>query len=188
MILNGSAIYLSLVLLWPTLSNFNFSVCMSVYSSNCRAFKSYTSQITYPFPVYNETIRAQGVQNTFYEDNKNICKDWVICDYRYAKFFNFFSFIIKLIEVDPELCMCTLFIINRLSEIDPEEFSSGASIRGYPVDVTNDLIQKGISALANNQMVTHRAKSTDSDPTSLGTVRRIAIDRKEYVPLFELTW
>ena len=57
------------------------------------------------------------------------------------------------------------------------EFNSQRSVKNFPTEVSNQLIERGATALSVNDMVVSRSRSVASNVGSLGTVRRLAIDK-----------
>lgn len=60
-----------------------------------------------------------------------------------------------------------------------EEFESGNSIKNLPIEITDEMIDKYATELHSNSMVVDRNRSAASGKESLGTVRRLAIERAE---------
>ena len=64
----------------------------------------------------------------------------------------------------------------RFTEIG-EDFASLVSVRNARIDVTDELIERCATTLSTNDMVVGRARSAKSNPSTVGTVRRLAIDK-----------
>ena len=62
---------------------------------------------------------------------------------------------------------------------DEEDFESNMSIQNYPIDVTDQMIERCATQLSQNSLVTDRARSAKADGQSLGTVRQLAIGKSQ---------
>ena len=65
---------------------------------------------------------------------------------------------------------------HRITEIG-DDFTSQASVRNAKIDVSDELIERCATTLSTNEMVVGRVRSAKSNPSSMGTVRRLAVDK-----------
>ena len=67
---------------------------------------------------------------------------------------------------------------SNYSDENPNEFESSASVRGYPIEVPDMLVERAATALSTNDMVVDRQRSA-GHLASAGTARRIAMDMSQ---------
>ena len=65
------------------------------------------------------------------------------------------------------------------SETEASEFDSNYSVRNYPIEVSDRLIERCATQLSTNDMVVGRSRSLADNPVSVGTVRMLAQDKSK---------
>ena len=65
------------------------------------------------------------------------------------------------------------------SHTDTSEFDSNYSVRNYPIEVSDRLIERCATQLSTNDMVVGRTRSIGDNPGSIGTARMLAQDKSK---------
>ena len=65
------------------------------------------------------------------------------------------------------------------SKTDTSDFDSNYSVRNYPIEVSERLIERCATQLSTNNMVVSRSRSLGDNPVSVGTVRMLAQDKSK---------
>ena len=69
------------------------------------------------------------------------------------------------------------------SDADLNDFESLKSVRNLPIEVTDQLIERCATQLSSNEMIVGRKRLSSGGVGTVGTVRRLAIDKSQYVSL-----
>lgn len=72
---------------------------------------------------------------------------------------------------------------DAYSETEMSEFESIKSLRNLPIDVSDGLIERCATQLSQNDMVVGRQRTRHARIETMGTVRRLAIDKSQWVSL-----
>ncbi|KAK2171203.1 hypothetical protein NP493_1089g00009 [Ridgeia piscesae] len=67
------------------------------------------------------------------------------------------------------------------SQTDTSEFDSNYSVRNYPIEVSDKLIERCATQLSTNDMVVGRTRSIGDNPGSIGTARMLAQDKSKHL-------
>ena len=59
------------------------------------------------------------------------------------------------------------------------DFQSNSTVLNYPVNVSNEMIERCATHLSTNDMVVSRQRSALEDPKTVGTARALAIDKSQ---------
>ena len=65
------------------------------------------------------------------------------------------------------------------SQTDTSDFDSNYSVRNYPIEVSDKLIERCATQLSTNDMVVGRTRSIGDNPGSIGTARMLAQDKSK---------
>ena len=68
-------------------------------------------------------------------------------------------------------------ILEEDEESVVDEFESSQSVRNLSIEVSDQLIERTATALSTNEMIVGRHRSQEGKMGSIGTVRRLAMDK-----------